>query len=344
MNEEEMMKRTIQKISCGVMLLVAVTLTGVATATAAAWEPTRPVEVIVPAGSGGASDQMARTIQGIVMKYKLMKTPMMILNMGGANGAEGIMDTKESKGNPHKLMVAFSAIYTIPISTNLPFNWRDLNPVAMIAQDEFILWVNAETPYKTAKEYLAAVKAAPSGTFKMGGTGSKREDQIITVAVDKIAGTKFTYIPYKSGGEASVQLVGKHIDSNVNNPSESIAQWRADQVRTLCVFSDKRMPFDKKVTKDQSWADIPTCKESGLDVQYHMLRAFFLPPGTSADQVAFYVDMLKKVVATQEWKDYLEKNALKSEFATGQDFVKFLEKDEAFHKKLMQEAGFAEKK
>jgi putative tricarboxylic transport membrane protein len=338
------MKRTIQKLSCGVMLLVAVALTGVATATAAAWEPTRPVEVIVPAGAGGASDQMARTIQGIVMKYKLMKTPMMILNMGGANGAEGIMDTKESKGNPHKLMVAFSAIYTIPISTNLPFNWRDLNPVAMIAQDEFILWVNAETPYKTAKEYLAAVKAAPAGTFKMGGTGSKREDQIITVAVDKIAGTKFTYIPYKSGGEASVQLVGKHIDSNVNNPSESIAQWRADQVRTLCVFSDKRMPFDKKVTKDQSWADIPTCKDSGLDVQYHMLRAFFLPPGTSADQVAFYVDMLKKVVATAEWKEYVEKNALKSEFATGQDFVKFLEKDEAFHKKLMVEAGFAEKK
>ena len=337
----------IWKVSCSMPLLVAVVLCGLAILPAravAAWEPTRPVEVIVPAGAGGASDQMARTIQGIVMKYKLMKTPMMILNMGGANGAEGIIETKESKGNPHKLMVAFSAIYTIPISTNLPFNWRDLNPVSMIAMDEFVLWVNSEKPYKTTKDYLAAVKAAPAGTFKMGGTGSKREDQIITVAVDKIAGTKFTYIPYTSGGEASVQLVGKHIDSNVNNPSESIAQWRADQVRALCVFSDKRMAFDKKVTKDQSWADIPTCKEAGLDVQYHMLRAFFLPPGTNAEQVAFYNNMLKKVVSTSEWKDYLEKNALKDYYLSGQDFVKFLEQDEAFHKKLMQEAGFAEKK
>ncbi len=254
------------------------------------------------------------------------------------------MDVKGSKGDPHKLMVAFSAIYTLPIAVNLPFNWRDLNPVAMIAMDEFLLWVNSETPYKTPKEYLAAAKAAGPGAFKMGGTGAKREDHIITVALDKIAGVQFTYIPYKSGGEAATQLVGKHIDSNVNNPSENVAQWRAGQVRALCVFSEKRMAYKEKITKDQAWSDIPTCKESGIDVEYQMLRAFFLPPGTTKDQVAFYAELLKKVVATPEWKDYVAKQALKEDYLTGQDFVKFLEKDEAFHNKLMTEAGFASKK
>jgi putative tricarboxylic transport membrane protein len=310
----------------------------------AAWEPTKPVEVIVPAGAGGASDQMARTIQGIVVKHQLMKLPMLIMNKSGASGAEGIMDVKGAKGDPHKLMVAFSAIYTLPVAVNLPFNWRDLNPVAMIALDEFLLWVNSEAPYKTPKDFLAAVKAAPPGTFKMGGTGSKREDHIITVALDKIAGSPFTYIPYKSGGEAATQLVGKHVDSNVNNPSENIAQWRAGQVRALCVFSEQRMVYKDKVTKDQSWADIPTCKESGVDVEYQMLRAFFLPGGTTRDQVAYYADLLKKVIATPEWKDYVAKQALKDTYLTGQEFVKFLEKDEAFHNKLMQEAGFASKK
>jgi tripartite-type tricarboxylate transporter receptor subunit TctC len=314
-----------------------------APATAADWQPTKPVEMIVPAGAGGASDQMARTIQSIVLKHQLMKQPIMVMNKGGASGAEGIMDVKDSKGNPHKLMVAFSAIYTLPVAVNLPFNWRDLNPVAMIALDEFLLWVNAETPYKTPKEYLAAVKAAEAGAFKMGGTGTKREDHIITVAVDKIAGTKFTYIPYKSGGEAATQLVGKHIDSNVNNPSENIAQWRADQVRALCVFSAQRMVYKEKVTTTQSWADIPTCKESGVDVEYQMLRGFFLPSGTTKEQAAYYADLLKKVVATPEWKDYLAKQALKDTYLTGADFVKFLEKDEIFHNKLMNEAGFAKK-
>ncbi|MFH1043648.1 MAG: tripartite tricarboxylate transporter substrate binding protein [Pseudomonadota bacterium] len=309
-----------------------------------AWEPTKPVEVIVPAGAGGASDQMARTIQGIVVKHQLMKLPMLIMNKSGASGAEGIMDVKGAKGDPHKLMVAFSAIYTLPIAVNLPFNWRDLNPVAMIALDEFLLWVNSETPYKTPKEFLAAAKAAGARTFKMGGTGSKREDHIITVALDKIAGAQFTYIPYKSGGEAATQLVGKHIDSNVNNPSENIAQWRAGQVRALCVFSEQRMVYKEKITKDQSWADIPTCKESGVDVEYQMLRAFFLPGGTSKEQVAYYADLLQRVIATPKWKDYIAKQALKETYLTGQDFVKFLEKDEAFHNKLMQEAGFASKK
>lgn len=313
-------------------------------AQAAAWEPTKPVEVIVPAGAGGASDQMARTIQGIIVKHQLMKQPMLILNMGGASGAEGIMDVKGSKGNPHKLMVAFSAIYTLPIAVNLPFNWRDLNPVAMIALDEFVLWNNAEAAQKTPKEFFAAVKAAPPGTFKMGGTGTKREDHIITVALEKAAGVKFSYIPYTSGGQAATQLVGKHTDSNVNNPSENVAQWRAGQVRALCVLSSQRMAFKDKVTTELAWSDIPTCKESGYDVEYQMLRAFFLPAGTTKEQSAFYADLLKKVTATPEWQSYLSKQALKETYLTGADFVKFLEKDEAFHTKLMTEAGFAAKK
>ena len=142
----------------------------------------------------------------------------------------------------------------------------------------------------------------------------------------------------------ATQWVGKHVDSNVNNPSESGAQWRAGQGRAPCVFSDQRMTYKEKVTKDQAWSDIPTCKESGVDVQYQMLRAFFLPPGTSKDQVTFYAELLKKVIAMPEWKEYVAKQALKENYLTGQDFVKFLEKDEAFHTKLMNEAGFASKK
>jgi tripartite-type tricarboxylate transporter receptor subunit TctC len=328
---------------CATIGTLAFAGTMAASAPAAAWEPTKPVEVVVPAGAGGASDQMARTIQNIVTKHQLMKQPMIIQIKGGSSGAEGAMDVMESKGDPHKLMVAFSLIYTLPMATGLPLEWRKMNPVAMIAMDEFLLWVNSESQYKTPKQFLDAVKAAPAGTFKMGGTGSKREDHLISFALDKVYGAKFTYIPYKSGGEAATQLVGKHTDANVNNPSENVAQWRAGQLRALCVFSDQRMAYKEKITKDESWADIPTCKEAGVDVQYQMLRAFFLPPGTSADHAAFYSDLMRKVVATPEWKEYVARNALKETFQTGADFVNFLEKDDAYHRTLMTEAGFAKK-
>jgi tripartite-type tricarboxylate transporter receptor subunit TctC len=81
------------------------------------------------------------------------------------------------------------------------------------------------------------------------------------------------YLPYKSGGEAATQLVGNHTASNVNNPSENLEVWRARQVRALCVFDKERIAYKTKVTDTQSWNDIPTCKEEGLDMQYLMLRA-----------------------------------------------------------------------
>src|SRR5512137_2222059 len=176
----------------------------------AAWEPTKPVEFVVPAGTGGGADQMARFIQGVVAKNNLMKQPLIVVNKSGGAGAEGFLAVKEAKGDPYKIIITLSNLFTTPLATGIPFNWKDLTPVAMLALDEFVLWVNAEKPYKTAKEYIGAVKAAPASTIKMGGTGSKQEDQIITVAIEKATGTKCTYIPYKGGGEVAVQLVGNH--------------------------------------------------------------------------------------------------------------------------------------
>jgi tripartite-type tricarboxylate transporter receptor subunit TctC len=212
----------------------------------------------------------------------------------------------------------------------------------MIAQDQFILWVNAEAPYKTTREFLSAAKAA-GGNFKMGGTSSKREDQVITASIEQATGVKFTYIPYRGGGEASTQLVGKHIEANTNNPSESIAQWRANQVRALCVFDSKRLEYKAKVTDTLAWSDIPTCKEQGLDVQYTMLRGIFLPGGVTPEQTRFYADLLNKVVSSPEWKDYLDKNALKPEFMVGDAFTAFLGKDEMRHREIMKTAGFLAK-
>src|SRR5215207_466334 len=161
-----------------------------------AWEPNRPIEFIIPAGTGGGADIMARTIQGIVTKHSLTKQPMVVVNKAGGAGGEGFLDVKSAQGNPHKIIITLSNLFTTPMATGIPFNWKELTPVAMLALDEFVLWVNAEKPYKTAKEYIDAAKAA-NGSFKMGGTGSKQEDQIVTVALEKQTGAKFTYIPYK---------------------------------------------------------------------------------------------------------------------------------------------------
>ena len=325
--------------------LVAVAA-GPVQAQGAGWEPTKTVEFIVPAGTGGGADQMARLIQAIVQKHNLMKQSVVVVNKGGGAGAEGFLEVKGAKGDPHKLVITLSNLFTTPLATGVPFNWRDLTPVSMMALDQFVLWVNADAPYKTAKDFIAAAKAksgTPGERLKMGGTGSKQEDEIITVALQKQTGSRFTYIPYKGGGEVATQLVGKHVDSTVNNPIEAVAQWRGGKLRPLCVFDEKRLQYKEKVTDKMAWSDIPTCKESGVDVDYVMLRGIFMPGGVTDPQRNFYVELLKKVRETPEWKDFMEKGAFNQTALTGDAYRDWVAKEEQRHRELMKEAGFIAK-
>ena len=102
---------------------------------ALAWEPTKTVEFIVPAGPGGGADQMARFIQGMISKHNLMKVPMVVENKSGGAGAEGFLDVKDSKGDAHKIVITLSNLFTTPLATGVPFSWKDLTPVQMMALD-----------------------------------------------------------------------------------------------------------------------------------------------------------------------------------------------------------------
>ena len=317
-------------------LATVVTLLLALAAPAVAWEPTKPIEFVIPAGTGGGADQMARLIAGLAEKHKLTPRPIIVVNKSGGAGAEGFLHVKGKKGDAHTIIITLSNLFTTPLATGTPFSWKDMTPIARMALDRFILWVNAETPYKTAKEYLAAVKEK-GGQAKMGGTGSKQEDQIITVQLEQALGAKFTYVPFKGGGEVCVNLVGKHVDSTVNNPIECVSHWKAGRVRPLAVFDPERIP-------EAEWKDIPTVKEAlGVDIQYQMLRGIFGAPDMPRDAVEWYQGFLKKVYDTPEFQDYLHKGALKAAFATGAEYVKWVEGADTLHKDLMMKGGLIAK-
>src|SRR5262245_46058939 len=283
----------------------------IASPAGAAWEPSRPIELVVPAGTGGGADQMARLIAGAAEKHKLSPKPIIVVNKAGGAGAEGFLYVKGKKGDPHTIIITLSNLFTTPLHTGIPFSWRDLTPVARLALDEFILWVNADAPYKTAKEYLTAVKDKQckdrqNSQCLMGGTGSAQEDQILTIQLEQaMPGTKFTYVPFKGGGEVCVNLVGKHVDSTVNNPIECVSHWKAARVRPLAVFDTARISVGE-------WKDIPTVKEAlGVDIHYLMLRGIFGAPDMPKEAVDWYVAFFRKVTETPEWKKYMDDGALK---------------------------------
>src|SRR5713226_4156 len=328
--------KKIPRLGCS-LLAVFLVVAGAGGAQAA-WEPTKPIEFVIPAGTGGGADQMARLIHGIAEKHKLTPRPIVVVNKSGGAGAEGFLHVKGKKGDAHTIIITLSNLFTTPLHTGVPFNWKDLTPIARMALDQFILWVNAETPYKTAKEYLAVVKARPGGDrMKMGGTGSAQEDQILTIQLEQATGVKFTYVPFKGGGEVCVNLVGKHVDSTVNNPIECASHWKAGRVRPLAVFDTARIAVPE-------WKDIPTVKEAvGADISYLMLRGIFGPPDMHKEALDWYKGLLRKVYDSTEFKDYLNQGALKPAWETGPELVKWLGQTEQLHKDLMTKGGLLKK-
>src|SRR5436305_4928825 len=315
--------------------------TCVSGAANAAWQPVKPIEFIATAGPGGGTDNFARAVQSIITKHKLVEQPIVVTNKGGGSGAEGYTYTKAMAGDPYKIVFGTPNAWTQPMLSKVAYNYTDLTPIAAIVQDEFLLWVKQVAPYQNVQDFLKAVASKPPGEFKMGGAQSKDTDETLTRLIDKAANVKFTYIPFKSGAEAAVQLAGGHIDSHVNNPSESVGQWRGSTQRPLCAFSPKRLPAGPKVTATEGWSDVPTCVEQGLAIsQYEQPRTVWLPGKVSAEQAAFYVDLMKKVQATPEWKDYIEKTSQVDTFLIGAAFESFIKQDLDRVKQVAGEQGW----
>jgi putative tricarboxylic transport membrane protein len=330
------MKKTFWLSGVIVTIVFSLLIISFSMGTAYAWEPTRPVEFIVPAGTGGGADVMARFVSPLVSKYKLSPTPFIVINKSGGAGGEGFLYVKGKSKDPHTIIITLDNLFTTPMSTGLPFSWRDMTPVARLALDYFVLWVNEEAPYKTAKEYLDAVKKAP-GQFNMGGTGTAQEDQIITVQIEQAFGVKFGYVPFKGGGEVAVQLVGKHVNSTVNNPAEAVSHWKAKRLRALATIDNERIHLPL-------WDTIPTLKEAtGIDVSYLMLRGIFGAPGITKEQQAYYVNVMKKVTETPDWQKYISDMGLKGAYLTGPDYVKWLEEKDKMTKELMAKGNLLKK-
>jgi tripartite-type tricarboxylate transporter receptor subunit TctC len=320
--------------------VVAALAATLAAAPAWAWEPTAPVELVVPAGTGGGADQMARFIQEMVKKHNLMQQPLNVVNKSGNSGAEGLLDVKAAQGNPHKLIITLSNLFTTPLATGTKFTWQDITPVQMLALDQFVMWVNAKSPYQSAKDVLEAMRNGAPGSIKLGGTGSKQEDQLIGVLLETAGATKLTYVPLKGGGDVAKALAAGDVDLTVNNPIEAEKMWREGKVRPLCVFDGSKLDYHAKVTSSMSWNDLPTCMSFGIPVQYLMLRGIFTTPGATPEQVAYYIQLLAKVRALPEWKDFMAQGAFKQQTTSGQPFVDWLDRAESFHRVLMREAKF----
>ncbi|WP_207099450.1 tripartite tricarboxylate transporter substrate binding protein [Paracoccus shandongensis] len=320
--------------------LLAATALMLAAPAWAEWAPSRPVEFVVASGAGGGTDNFARTIQAVLTRDGIVESPIVVLNKGGGSGAEAFLYARQNEGDPHKLIFGTNNVYLLPHVAKLAYTVEDLQPVAALALDEFLVWVKADSPYQTVMDLVNAAKDAP-GTIPFGGSQSKDTDETLVALIEQTTGADFKYVPFNGGGEVGVQLAGGHVAANVNNPNENAGQWQAGAIRPLCVFAPQRMAESEPVSGDMGWHDIPTCKEQGLEIEsYQMPRTVWLPAGTEPEVLAYYQDALKKVAESQDWKDYLAKTSQSASFLTGEELARFIETSEANAVKVFEAEGW----
>jgi tripartite-type tricarboxylate transporter receptor subunit TctC len=306
---------------------------------AAAWQPNRPVEWTVPAGTGGGADQQARLMAPLIEKYRLSPQPFIPVNRPAGAGAQAFLWMIDKTGDPHTILITLDSLFATPAAQVIRkrdgsrFSWRDLTPIARLLLDHFCLWVHADSPYRTLEDFVRAAKAGPPGRLKMAGTGSKQEDEIIMVLLEQAWGVKFTYVPFPGGGAVAAALVGKQVDFTVNNPIEAVGHWEAGRVRPLAIFASERVRVGK-------WGQIPTMKELGYPIEYQMLRGIFGPPQMPAEAVAFYQEVFRRVLDTPEMEDFIERGAYTKAYLTGRDFVRWLEQKDRLVVSLMEKAGW----
>ncbi len=310
------------------------------TSAAQGWQPTKPIEFVVTSAPGGGTDNFTRMIQSIIAKHKLVEQSVVVTNKGGGSGAEGYLTAKTAPGDPHKVIFGTNNAYLLPYVAKLGYRFADLTPVAALALDEFLLWVKADAPYKSAGEFIAAAKAKPD-TFKMGGSQSKDTDQTLTSMIAHATGAKFIYVPFQGGAAVGTQLAGGHVDANTNNPNESIGGWKAGQVRPLCVFAPEKLPTTAKATASEGWGDLPTCRSQGIAIdRFQMPRTVWLASGAPAEAVAFYAGVMKKVSETPEWKEYIERTVQTGKFMAGDELKAFIAADDKSSREVFEREGW----
>jgi len=325
-------RRTFLALGLAAGLGLGLTITTAPMDAAAAWQPKKPVEFVIMAGTGGGADRLARLIQSIIEKNDFSNQPFIPINKGGGSGAEALRYLKDKQGDPHVIMATLNSLYTTPLrNPGLGVDITEYTPIARLAEDTFVLWVNAESDIKTVDDYVAAVKKAGADNWKMGGTGTGQEDSLVTAMLENAYGIKHTYVPFKGGGTVAKNLVGQHIESTVNNPSEQMGFFEAGKSRPLAAFTPERIPV---------FADVPTFGELGKsDMVYYMQRSVIAPGGIDADVQAFYEGVFQKVNDSAEWKEYTSKKALNRAWLTGDALMAYFTAEREKHRGLLKEMG-----
>jgi putative tricarboxylic transport membrane protein len=304
------------------LLLLAVPLA----VQAQGWKPTKDVEFVIPFGLGGGADLMARVIHKIIVEEKLVPVSIALVNKPGGGGAAGIGYVAASrKADPHTLILINGSTQITPILNPQAKTLTEVKPVTNMMLDDFLLFVRADAPWKTAADFVKDAKAKPakSVAFSTGGT----TDVMAVTVLSKSTGVQYNTVGFNSGGEALTALLGGHVQASMGNPLEFMGQLQGGKVRALGVVRDKRFP---------GLNDVPTFQEQGIQTpNFQMWRGIAIPKDAPDAAATYWEGVMAKVNASQQMQKYYADNVAQAATIPGKQFDAFLANQEKLYRDLL---------
>ncbi|HEU4924913.1 MAG TPA: tripartite tricarboxylate transporter substrate binding protein [Burkholderiales bacterium] len=295
-------------------------------ALAQGWKPTKDVEFVVPFGLGGGADLMARVIHKVIADEKLVPVPIAVVNKPGGGGAAGIGYVAASrKADPHTLILINGSTQITPILNPQAKTLTEVTPVMNMMLDDFLLFVRADAPWKSAADFVKDAKSKPakSVAFSTGGT----TDVMAVTVLSKATGVEYNTVGFNSGGEALTALLGGHVQASMGNPLEFMGQMQGGKVRALGVVRDQRFPALK---------DVPTFQEQGIKTpNFQMWRGVAIPKDAPDAARVYWEGIMTKVNDSAAMKKYYADNVAQAASIPGKQFNEFLARQEKLYRELL---------
>ena len=315
------------KTSLGALAVAGSVLLAGAPAWAQSDYPSERLDWTIAFGPGGGNDIMARTMIDILKKHNLYPEEIVAENRAGGSGAVGWGYLFGKKGDPYAISTTSGSFITTPLQADTGWKPTDFTPVALLATDDLLLLVNGTSEIDTLEEFIESAKAEPPS---IGGIGAVNVDFIVPTLLAEKAGFEFEYVSFNDAGELNTALLSNALDAIMANPAEVLGLIESKDMKPLA-YSGIKTPA--------SLGDVPTFAEAGYPNEVSQPRGLILPPDVPEEAQQWWIETVKKVVETPEWKEYIEKNSLTENVKYGDEFAAFLEQTQNTFSEILREKG-----
>lgn len=302
-------------------------------ANAQGWAPTQTIEIVVPAGAGGAIDRTARLIQALLKPAGINNTSSVVNKSGGGHSV-GYAYLNQHAKDPHYLLVTSTNLVTNHVAGTSPIGYTDVTPISLLFNEYVVFCVASQSSIGSPMDLIATLKARPESISVGVGSAIMGANSVAVSLVGKAAGIdsrKLRKVTFKSSSEAAVQLMGGHIGLIASTPGVLAAGITNGQLRPLAVSAPSRL--------NGKLANVPTWREVGVDAIVGNWRIVIAPTGLSADAADFWSQAMARISATPAWRESLEKSGAGSDYMNRQATGAFLDEQDMLYRAIFAELG-----